>query len=259
MRGAELSPPEDPERAALLPPMEPVDVEVTGRGDRGGHRVSDGAGGVTGRTGDEVTDDHGRHIRLIAPASVVTKPPCGGLAIWYLSLPSHLTPPATWLTPEDFKLPRTLRLPVSLTCPSIACRALRPKGTDWRKSTVDIAVAGLGWVGVGCSGPARFRLWTLPGVAVTTHAALVPDYADEFERPGLSSLLPKAAARGSTAQRDKERQERRERREALREERRGARAEGAGAGQAKAAAVGEEGKGAVAGVRRRRRVAADEE
>lgn len=161
MRGAELSPPEDPERAALLPPMEPVDVEVT--------------------------------------------------------------------------------------------------GTDWRKSTVDIAVAGLGWVGVGCSGPARFRLWTLPGVAVTTHAALVPDYADEFERPGLSSLLPKAAARGSTAQRDKERQERRERREALREERRGARAEGAGAGQAKAAAVGEEGKGAVAGVRRRRRVAADEE
>ncbi len=127
-------------------------------------------------------------------------------------------------------------------------------------------MAGLGWVGVGCSGTARFRLWTLPGVAVTTHAALIPDYAAEFERPGLSSLLPKAAARGSTAQRDKERQERRERREAVREERRGARAEGAGAGagKAKAAVMGEEvdgmeGEGAAAGVRRRRRVAAEDE
>ncbi len=35
MRGAELSPPEDPERAALLPPLEPVEVEVSGGA---GHR-----------------------------------------------------------------------------------------------------------------------------------------------------------------------------------------------------------------------------
>ncbi|GFR47130.1 hypothetical protein Agub_g8817, partial [Astrephomene gubernaculifera] len=69
------------------------------------------------------------------------------------------------------------------------------EGSDWKKSTVDIAVAGLGWVGVGCKGRARFRLWTLPGVAVTTHAALVPDYAEVFERPGLSTLLPKAQSK----------------------------------------------------------------
>ncbi|KAG2482323.1 hypothetical protein HYH03_018745 [Edaphochlamys debaryana] len=76
--------------------------------------------------------------------------------------------------------------------PALAPVEVALEGSDWRRSSVDVAIAGLGWVGVGCSGPARFRVWTLPGVAVTTHAALIPDYAEVFERPGVSSLLPKA-------------------------------------------------------------------
>lgn len=66
-------------------------------------------------------------------------------------------------------------------------------GTDWRRSTADLAVAGLGWLAVGCAGPAVLRVWTLPGVGLATRPALVPDFAEQFERPGLSSLLPKAA------------------------------------------------------------------
>ncbi|GIL44395.1 hypothetical protein Vafri_1873 [Volvox africanus] len=73
------------------------------------------------------------------------------------------------------------------------------EGTDWARSTVDVAIAGLGWVGVGCRGRAQLRVWTLPGVAVTTHASLIPDYAKDFEKKGVSTLLPrppKAARNG---------------------------------------------------------------
>ena len=48
-----------------------------------------------------------------------------------------------------------------------------------------LSAAGLGWVAVGLSGNARFRVWAPPGVAVTTHAALIPDFAPQLERPGL--------------------------------------------------------------------------
>ncbi|GLC33305.1 hypothetical protein PLESTB_000348100 [Pleodorina starrii] len=65
------------------------------------------------------------------------------------------------------------------------------EGSDWSRSSVDVAIAGLGWVAVGCRGRARLRVWTLPGVTVTTHAALIPDYAREFEKKGVSSLLPR--------------------------------------------------------------------
>ena len=54
------------------------------------------------------------------------------------------------------------------------------------------ACTGLGWIAIGCKGQADFRVSTFPGVAVTTHDSLVPDYAKEFERPGFSTLLPKA-------------------------------------------------------------------
>ncbi|GLI65589.1 hypothetical protein VaNZ11_009163 [Volvox africanus] len=65
------------------------------------------------------------------------------------------------------------------------------EGMDWSRSTVDVAIAGLGWVGVGCRGRAQLRVWTLPGVAVTTHASLIPDYAKDFEKKGVSTLLPR--------------------------------------------------------------------
>lgn len=57
-------------------------------------------------------------------------------------------------------------------------------------------------------GTARFKVWTYPNVAITTHDALIPDYAKDFERPGYSRVLPMAkkqpgdkakAARGSGA------------------------------------------------------------
>ncbi|PSC71397.1 IMP dehydrogenase GMP reductase [Micractinium conductrix] len=62
-------------------------------------------------------------------------------------------------------------------------------GGSWRESSTDIAVAGLGWVGVGVSGTATLRVWAPPGVAVTTHDALVPDYARDLERPGFGLAL----------------------------------------------------------------------
>lgn len=76
---------------------------------------------------------------------------------------------------------------------------LQLTGSNWYRSTVDIAIAGLGWVGVGCSGAASFRVWAPQGVAVTTRDALIPDYASMFERPGPSTLLPKALPRAHAA------------------------------------------------------------
>lgn len=35
-------------------------------------------------------------------------------------------------------------------------------------------------------------MWTYPGVGVTKHDALIPDFAEIFERPGFSNLLRKA-------------------------------------------------------------------
>lgn len=70
-------------------------------------------------------------------------------------------------------------------------------GNSWERSSADIAIAGLGWVGIGCNGTARFRVWTHPSVAVTTHDALIPDYAKVFEKPGYSRMLPKPSAKGA--------------------------------------------------------------
>lgn len=60
------------------------------------------------------------------------------------------------------------------------------EGTEWLQSTVDVHVAGLGWVGVGIKGRADLRVWAPRGVAITTRDALVPDYSDQFERAGFS-------------------------------------------------------------------------
>jgi hypothetical protein len=78
--------------------------------------------------------------------------------------------------------------------PAWSARDVAVEGTDWLKSTVDIHIAGLGWVAVGVKGEAKFRVWVAPTVQVTTRPALIPDYAKEFERPGFSCVLPKAAA-----------------------------------------------------------------
>lgn len=59
-------------------------------------------------------------------------------------------------------------------------------GDKWQGSSTDVHVAGLGWIGVGLSGGAQLRVWAPRGVAITTRDALVPDYAETFERPGFS-------------------------------------------------------------------------
>jgi hypothetical protein len=63
--------------------------------------------------------------------------------------------------------------------------------------------AGLGWVGVGVKGWADLRVWTHKGVAITTHAALVPDYARDFERPGFGSHSQPRPATGTSGRRGK--------------------------------------------------------
>lgn len=72
-------------------------------------------------------------------------------------------------------------------------------GDGWQASSVDVAIAGLGWVGVGAKGAARLRVWAPPGVAVTTHDALVPDYARELERPGFGAALTDTTAGAAKA------------------------------------------------------------
>ena len=72
---------------------------------------------------------------------------------------------------------------------------LEVKGDSWSTHCADIHIAGLGWVGVGCKGRAEFKVWTYPQVSITTHEPLVLDFAEIFERPGFSSLLPKTAVK----------------------------------------------------------------
>jgi hypothetical protein len=46
---------------------------------------------------------------------------------------------------------------------------------------------------VGVNGRAELRVWVAPSVAVNTRPALIPDYAQEFCRPGFTQLLPKSS------------------------------------------------------------------
>lgn len=68
-------------------------------------------------------------------------------------------------------------------------------GDAWDRSTVDVHIAGLGWVAVGVSGRAQLRVWTFDSVAVTTRQALIPDYARDFCRPGFTQALPSSAGK----------------------------------------------------------------
>jgi len=69
-------------------------------------------------------------------------------------------------------------------------------GEGWRQSSMDVAVAGLGWIGVALAGTATLRVWAPPGVAVTTRHSLIPDMAKELERPGFGLAAPAAAVGG---------------------------------------------------------------
>eukprot|EP00892_Ulva_mutabilis_P011265 jgi/Ulvmu1/8510/UM044_0044.1 len=61
------------------------------------------------------------------------------------------------------------------------------EGTAALRPQTDICIAGLGWVAVGLLGQAKLKVWTPAGIAVTRRAALLPDHAKVFERPGWSA------------------------------------------------------------------------
>eukprot|EP00887_Chlorella_sp_A99_P007378 scaffold2.g7378.t1 len=83
--------------------------------------------------------------------------------------------------------------------PALAPTEVEVAGDGWQAASVDVALAGLGWVAVGVKGAARLRVWAPPGVAITTHDALVPDYARDLERPGFGAALTDAAAAAAAA------------------------------------------------------------
>ncbi len=56
--------------------------------------------------------------------------------------------------------------------PLVPCQ-VTAQGTNWRQSSTDIAVAGLGWFAVGVSGEAEFNVWTHEGACLLP-APLVP-------------------------------------------------------------------------------------
>eukprot|EP00242_Pyramimonas_sp_CCMP2087_P010112 CAMPEP_0198205970 /NCGR_PEP_ID=MMETSP1445-20131203/9494_1 /TAXON_ID=36898 /ORGANISM="Pyramimonas sp., Strain CCMP2087" /LENGTH=627 /DNA_ID=CAMNT_0043878475 /DNA_START=46 /DNA_END=1929 /DNA_ORIENTATION=+ len=67
------------------------------------------------------------------------------------------------------------------------------EGMDYKQSHMDVAIAGLGWIGTAVAGGANLRVWAYPGVSVTTRAALIPDMAKEWEKPGFGKT-PKPVA-----------------------------------------------------------------
>ncbi|KAH7435574.1 hypothetical protein KP509_06G070100 [Ceratopteris richardii] len=66
---------------------------------------------------------------------------------------------------------------------------LTVSGDTWDRSSVDIAIAGLGWFGLGIKGTADLSVWTYEGVGITTRVALVPDMARYFEKAGFTAVL----------------------------------------------------------------------
>lgn len=65
-------------------------------------------------------------------------------------------------------------------------------GISWDVNSIDIAVAGLGWLSLGLKGEATLALWTYDGIQVSLREPLVLDRAPFLERPGF--LLPKAVS-----------------------------------------------------------------
>ncbi|KAI5065380.1 hypothetical protein GOP47_0020075 [Adiantum capillus-veneris] len=72
-------------------------------------------------------------------------------------------------------------------------------GDTWDKSSTDIAIAGLGWFGIGIKGTAELSLWTYEDVGITTRSALVPDMAQYFEKAGFTVIKGGSAKPKSNA------------------------------------------------------------
>ncbi|XP_021908827.1 GTP-binding protein BRASSINAZOLE INSENSITIVE PALE GREEN 2, chloroplastic [Carica papaya] len=64
-------------------------------------------------------------------------------------------------------------------------KEIQVSGTSWDVNSIDIAVAGLGWISLGLKGEANLTLWTFHGIGITLREPLVLDRAAFLERPGF--------------------------------------------------------------------------
>ncbi|XP_019184231.1 PREDICTED: GTP-binding protein BRASSINAZOLE INSENSITIVE PALE GREEN 2, chloroplastic [Ipomoea nil] len=69
-------------------------------------------------------------------------------------------------------------------------KQIKASGTSWDLNSIDISVAGFGWLSLGLKGEADLTLWTYDGIEITLREALVLDRSPFLERPGF--WLPKA-------------------------------------------------------------------
>ncbi|XP_054809697.1 GTP-binding protein BRASSINAZOLE INSENSITIVE PALE GREEN 2, chloroplastic [Prosopis cineraria] len=65
-------------------------------------------------------------------------------------------------------------------------REFHISGNSWDSSSVDIAVAGLGWFAVGLKGDAVVGVWTYEGVGVVLRNSLIPHKSHNFEDAGFT-------------------------------------------------------------------------
>ncbi|KAL4571729.1 hypothetical protein LXL04_018494 [Taraxacum kok-saghyz] len=77
-------------------------------------------------------------------------------------------------------------------------KEVKVSGTSWDVNSVDISIAGLGWVSIGLKGEATLSIWTFDGIEITIREPLVLDRAKFLERPGF--LLPKAISEALATQ-----------------------------------------------------------
>ncbi|OEL35006.1 GTP-binding protein BRASSINAZOLE INSENSITIVE PALE GREEN 2, chloroplastic [Dichanthelium oligosanthes] len=65
-------------------------------------------------------------------------------------------------------------------------KQFRFSGNSWDTNAKDIAIAGLGWFGIGLKGDAVLGLWTYDGVDVVSRSSLVHERASIFEEAGFT-------------------------------------------------------------------------
>jgi hypothetical protein len=65
-------------------------------------------------------------------------------------------------------------------------KQFKVSGNSWDVNSKDIAIAGLGWFGIGLKGEAVLGLWTYDGVDVVSRNSLVHERATIFEEAGFT-------------------------------------------------------------------------
>ncbi|KAK2080751.1 hypothetical protein QBZ16_000605 [Prototheca wickerhamii] len=88
--------------------------------------------------------------------------------------------------------------------PALRPRRVRVQGANWRRSTQDVAIAGLGWVGVGLTGAAELAVWVPEGIDVAVRDALSREFAPTMERQGFGSVVLDSSAQSAAPRREKD-------------------------------------------------------